>query len=637
MNLLITSFFGFCAPTIALLQERHDKGVQRIAEDLRSESIEKRDGASRNLKELGSPALPHLRELLSDRDAEVVERARWLIAVIEVQQQLTPALRKVANGIEERLAGGTKHSWTVAYLEFCAEKDGGLAFPTLTREDLDALIRPAFEGAATPWEKASLCELSARRGIRKAGPSIEKLLADPNPRVRASSVEALAKLAIKDALPTIRKLLCDVKEVRDQAAHALVLLQDEHAGRALTQLLAGSTGEESYSSIARALERLDRRTVCADLRAQLANEDPAVRRRMLWALADLRCPDSGASVLRALEDQIPETRAAAATAAARLGIREAGPRLVSLMSDRNPSVRASASSALGSLRLTEAILLLISRLGDNDAAVRQSAARALGEIGAKEAIPQLKGLLSDSDPLVRSVACIASARVGGKESVCQLKPLLKDSSELVRAAAARAISEAGGADDPSWVVELLTDPDQWVRIEAVRALGMLGDPGRAGALLRVMADPASTRGDRLATTYWLCSMKAARAVPTLLAESKDSWCLNAFAEPGIWRRLSENHLRGRIDGSLKEVIEQVAQSAGLRVVWELPSSEDTEFRLSEPRSLANHEGDLAAAVAMQWLLYSRFGGILEEGRIRVVTREEAARHWRAWWEMYQKE
>src|SRR5690242_16039016 len=74
-----------------------------LVEHLRSDEFAVRESATRGLKELGKDALPELRQAASDKDAEVRERASFLIRVIEISEGLTPNLRKVLQGVEDRL------------------------------------------------------------------------------------------------------------------------------------------------------------------------------------------------------------------------------------------------------------------------------------------------------------------------------------------------------------------------------------------------------------------------------------------------------------------------------------------------------------------------------------------------------
>ncbi len=78
------------------LQERSDI-VKQLAEKLRSDDIVEREEAGRRLKELGDAAMPELRRLCADGDAEVAGRARQLLRdLTKVEEAIQTSLRWLA-------------------------------------------------------------------------------------------------------------------------------------------------------------------------------------------------------------------------------------------------------------------------------------------------------------------------------------------------------------------------------------------------------------------------------------------------------------------------------------------------------------------------------------------------------------
>src|SRR2546422_8927617 len=103
----------------SLLQAQSDPARQarELVGQLRSESFDERQEATRKLKVLGRAALPELEKAAKDPDAEVAERARNLLRVIPVREVLSTRFSEVIPGVEERLAFGDEHTWTKVLLE----------------------------------------------------------------------------------------------------------------------------------------------------------------------------------------------------------------------------------------------------------------------------------------------------------------------------------------------------------------------------------------------------------------------------------------------------------------------------------------------------------------------------------------
>ena len=87
------------------------------------------------------------------------------------------------------------------------------------------------------------------------------------------------------------------------------------------------------------------------------------------------------------------------------------------------------------------------------------------------------------------------------------------------------------------------------------------------------------------------------------------------------------HVHDELPVSERELIERAAQSAGLEVVWPATISPDLENSMLCRRELSPWEAPSAAEVLDRTGYHTAY--LLEEGRIRVVERHEALRHWTA--------
>ena len=140
----------------ALAPVLQDKGADRVRDlilQLGSESVADRDAALRRLDALGTAAVPELRRAVSHSDREISARATYLLRLFSVRERLTPNLRKAIPGVENRLATGGPGVWTDVFLEASSRS----SFPFLESEDLDPLAVPAFHGAKSGGQRATLC------------------------------------------------------------------------------------------------------------------------------------------------------------------------------------------------------------------------------------------------------------------------------------------------------------------------------------------------------------------------------------------------------------------------------------------------------------------------------------------------
>src|SRR5438552_6992255 len=160
-------------------QEDPARQAQDFVEKLRSDQIEERDEAARNLKRLGKTAHEALERAQKDSDPEMASRARQLLRVIALMEELTPSLLREMQGIEERLAFGGEEEWMEAIREADAvDIDGRNRHPGLVSRDMEGLVRGAFRTVRKPEHRSALCLLAREWDVRSALPEIIALLDD---------------------------------------------------------------------------------------------------------------------------------------------------------------------------------------------------------------------------------------------------------------------------------------------------------------------------------------------------------------------------------------------------------------------------------------------------------------------------
>src|SRR5688572_21480694 len=72
-------------PAPAADQVPSEADIQKLIVQLGSDDYDAREQAARRLRQIGKPALPHLKAALSSPDAEIVNRVRALVTRIEAR------------------------------------------------------------------------------------------------------------------------------------------------------------------------------------------------------------------------------------------------------------------------------------------------------------------------------------------------------------------------------------------------------------------------------------------------------------------------------------------------------------------------------------------------------------------------
>jgi HEAT repeat protein len=600
---------------------RQDDAVRPLVEKLRSDSVVEREDAARKLKDLGKAAVPALEKAAASADAEVAGKAKDLLRVIAVTERLTPELRKVMPGVEERIALGEKKAWTEAFLEAISRNsEGWRKYPSLRRRDLDVLLPTALEGANVPPETETLlleacadrCLPSSapvfvrllQRGFRNdwnaaawlsemrardAIPDVLRLLESKNSRVRYVAVSALGRLGSREVIPELlKRLKSEEDEVRIYAARALGLMGVPEALPDLVRLTEKIGGRAGWGATL-GFKGLDGRPILPALRKLLKHENAGARQAAVELIGALRIQDAAPDLTRLLDGPDADLRSEVIRSLGRLNCKEAGARITEFLGDDDSYVRTTALSALsrlGERGAAPAIRKMLGRAED-----RAAAAEALGGLGDTESIPALEALLGNSDGSSRSAAT-ALASLGAKGSVDKIAKALKSTDSGTRYGACFALADLEAVEKATAVRVLLLDDEEFVRQGAARVLCRMGSLEGVAALLK--------------------------------AEAYLTW-INAARHADVWRRLDSLKVPTPIEGTAREILEQVSKQAGL--ILECPADPFLDrwwMRISwESVNVLDAAADAAGAA---------YTIVLEPDRIRVVPHDDALEFWRKWLE-----
>ncbi len=414
---------------------------------------------------------------------------------------------------------------------------------------------------------------AARHGVVDTAASLD----EGNVRLmRASAILTLGQFPSRENFELVKPYLGDDKSsVQGEAAEAAGRMGARDSGDALIKLLRSAKPSVVYS----------------------ASE----------SIATLGVTAGGHELAKLLDHKELRVRTAAIEALGRLGAVEEAPGLIRLLKHKDRELRRAAAQALGWLRSKEAVPALVKLLDDGDMYVREEAAIALGDTGAPDAIPALVRVLKDrkADERARAMAAMSLGRMGAKEAAADLVGALEDSYFATRWHAAVALCRLGVTEAADPLIKLLEDRDEWVAQGAAEGLCRLG---RAEGVRIILED-------RVGPKFFL---------------------LNGVKSRGVWSKLHEAALASPIRGTLSEVAAALGQAAGLEVVIEESAAAYRQEWVvvgdrGNPRTLLRALEQLQETAGTG---YTEI--ILEEGRIRIVSRKAAEAYWREWWEKERK-
>ncbi len=183
--------------------------------------------------------------------------------------------------------------------------------------------------------------------------------------------------------------------------------------------------------------------IAADVKTQLASDDPKVRALAVSVLAKLdggKVTGADAAITKALADPVDQVRAAAMTAIATLAVRRgsAPPELVATLTKTLGTGawadRRVAALALGRLGPSTDSAALVKASKDPSSFVREAVAEAMGSVGSPAIVGALLDLSRDDVAQVRAAAAIALGKVKDERAAKRRQELTADPDASVRAA-----------------------------------------------------------------------------------------------------------------------------------------------------------------------------------------------------------
>jgi len=322
---------------------------------------------------------------------------------------------------------------------------------------------------------------------------------------RAVAIEYLPEAIGERALPLLDAALCGGKAEGSAAFKALVKL-----GAKAVPMLGPTVVDEPDRRLRLAaigiLARLGppARAAADQLAAALNDEDPLVRIKAAFALANVNPTDKG--VLPVLREGLHfawrqswyfPVREVAAETLVRLGP-DGVAVLGEVLEDEDVIARRAIVTALSQLgpQAAGAAGILVEALGDRDREVRDWSLRALARVGS-EAIPALVGGLRHESASVRSGCAFVLGRLGptARSSISALESTLADEDPLVRSTAAGALCQIKprGSEGVATLIDLLQHPEEEIRAKAAFRLGQYGPRAKAATAPLIAALDDSDR------------------------------------------------------------------------------------------------------------------------------------------------
>lgn len=450
---------------------------------------------------------------------------------------------------------------------------------------------------------ASWQDFDLFRQVRDAAPGIVKLLAHEDPGIRRQAAAALGAARVTTAGPSLVPLLRDPSgEVRTSAALALGRMGNREAIPALVPLLGdGRQGYYAYQPT-NSLREMGAQEAVPRFIELLKEGDPSYRASCCSVLMDLGGREAISALRDVLEGDDPWAAEWVTMGLARLGDRESVPALRRLLDRPGPGPRSAAAAALL-------------------------------ELGDRQRLPDILRLLDhDEDRCGCEYTLIpALASLGADEAIPLLTARLKDARGAHRAGAAATLGSLGARDSVPAIAALLADPSTAVQLAAARALSGLEARGQIPAI-EVLLDRADDPKRRAELAACLLRLGSDKGVPVLLEGGGNLGALNLLRRKDAWDALSKLQFPTVAGGvPLETLLTRLETQAGLSIDWPVRAIQPrcgATRALSRGREKAPRTSAFDSLEAT--LRYGRFEIILEPGKIRIVSHDEALTFWREW-------
>jgi HEAT repeat protein len=319
-----------------------------------------------------------------------------------------------------------------------------------------------------------------------------------------------------------------------------------------------------------------------------------------------------------------------------------------LLEDSNPSVIAAAVGVLGALGAKEDASLLRAFLSRNDVGILYRTIDSLGRLSATEAVPDLLAFLELKDPPLQFIVLQSLGNLGAEQASDAALTLFRSDQGYVSGAAARALGDIGVKAVVPEFIERLKTADTNLRLDIIEAIRTLRAKEAIPPLRALLA--ASDYRVRTAAASALCELGSYDGVAQLLSDTakidSQRWesvkpttnltSLNALRDPDTWSVLSNQKLIGRRVGTIQELIEGLAGTANMRIVWPKPPVSKVESILQVRSEVLNQGGRRTLIDALHCRKLDDHEIVLEKSCVSILSHDEAVLFWKEWWNRTKK-
>jgi len=337
--------------------------------------------AQDELVEIGLPAVPALRQALSNSEPGIRKGAAQVLGELKVIEAIDEIGALVKDDVYW-VARGAIYS---------------------LREMESPSANPYFVQALGHFNaKVKETALYAVKDLKltESKPKLaDRMFRDLDPYIRWQAMTVLRELEEGAEIAAIREALADPKRSATQLRNATELagnLRLKEAVPELLPLLKNSEAKVRWGAI-RALGRIGEETTREPIERMLKDRDSDVRLMAVGALGMLADPASVAPLSGMLSGQPTNVRKNALRSLERIGGTQAAAAVRNGLSDRDKLVRAQAAEILGAIGSPADGTVLAEASRDKFAIVRVAALHALGQLRAGEGKAAAEAALQDKN------------------------------------------------------------------------------------------------------------------------------------------------------------------------------------------------------------------------------------------------
>lgn len=277
--------------------------------------------------------------------------------------------------------------------------------------------------------------------------ALDRVLADPDAKVRLAILGRLQREKIPIRLETLRRWLAKERQA-DSVAAILQALQSQPPAKVRELLTEVVRAREQSSAnrllaLAMLVDHLGKDTVGPLSELIQVVEDGPVLAGLFKNLGKPLPPSVPPMLLGKLSSPSPDVRAAALEVLLDLGNAEVAKDIPKLLDDDSAQVRRVAAMGAGKLEVRPAIDLLLKRVGDVDPHVRRASLDALRKLGEPRVVPLAAALKVDLATELSALECLT--QLGGPEHAKAVIDIAKrNASAEILNVAVRALTAWNG-------------------------------------------------------------------------------------------------------------------------------------------------------------------------------------------------